>query len=80
MHKSLQALKVSATKSAKIRGHKMKPWLPIDGGAFCQCGICDQWVQVLVKPQANQIDIGGPAVAINCIKNLNKNLWQSAKI
>jgi hypothetical protein len=64
--KTLLQLKLSATKSTTFRGHDMKKWLPITGGAIRECRDCGSWVQVLTQPQANQIDIGGAAVAQTC--------------
>lgn len=32
-----------------------------------KCAKCNKWVQVIVNPQPNEINIGGPAVATNCI-------------
>ena len=32
------------------------------------CQICNSWVQINVKPLPNEIDIGGPAIVINCNK------------
>ena len=34
--------------------------------AMVHCKDCRMWVQCLDYPLPNQIDIGGPAVALNC--------------
>ena len=57
----LQRLKKDATASAKFRGHNLK-W----SGTLGTCKTCDKWVQVMVKPLPNDIEVGGTAVALNC--------------
>ncbi len=64
--KSETTLKKEAEKSAKWRGHSM-----IWEGNAGTCEHCGAWVQVLNRPQANEIEIGGSAVAVNCL-----NKWE----
>lgn len=64
-------LKKSAMESCTFRGHSMNQWItffPWWGGiaADSYCAICKADVRVETRPRANGIDIGGPAVAINC--------------
>lgn len=37
--------------------------------AIAHCKRCNQMVQVLAHPRANEIEIGGQAVALNCVGN-----------
>lgn len=64
MNKQLRKLINRATSSATYRKHKLQ-WTvgPDMATARCACGC---YVQVLTKPQPNQIDIGGDAVTLNC--------------
>lgn len=60
-------LKQQARESATWRGHDMKRFTVRDArGATSECKVCGMGVQVLVCPQANEIAIGGRAVALNC--------------
>jgi hypothetical protein len=62
-------LKKEAMDSAMWRGHSFRgAWLAHDCGYLFsrECRVCGAWVQVNLKPVANDIDIGGTAVAINC--------------
>ena len=63
-------LKKEALESTASRGHQMSKWqrwTPYNYVA--ECGNCHAEVQVLSKPAANQIDIGGEAVTLNCPVN-----------
>jgi hypothetical protein len=66
--KDIYTLKSEAAQAALWRGHVLGPWTHHrdhqDAGADCRN--CKAWVMVSVKPASNSIDIGGPAVAINC--------------
>ncbi len=57
----IETLKKRAQSSTSFRGHKMK-W----NNGLGTCKHCGAWVQLNIKPLPNDIDIGGPAVAINC--------------
>ena len=68
----LSTLKKQAQKSSKARNHKMfwsKPYFN-ESGENCEgtCSKCNAWVQIHTKPQPNQINVGGNAVAVNCTK------------
>jgi len=61
-----------AIRNARWRGHNMSPPRPLLNwnnqhvGSISDCTICGAYVQELFKPKANEIDIGGSAVALNC--------------
>jgi len=59
-------LRREALASCKIRGHKMRSLARGIDFAIWTCSVCGAGVQVLTHPQPNEIDIGGPAVALNC--------------
>lgn len=55
--------KPTRTDVSKLGGIRTaKRWYSV----IIYCKDCDMWVQCLDKPDPNQIDIGGPAVALNC--------------
>ena len=66
----LQHLRIEATKAAKWRGHKLGKWnTSYENGrsrATAECLVCHADVQCNTKPLPNEIDIGGPAVALSC--------------
>lgn len=63
---SLTKLIFSADESARWRGHSLEWEIFNDHNAIGTCHCCGAWVQCLTKPAPNQIDIGGPAVGVNC--------------
>lgn len=70
----LNRLKLEARASCITRGHTMQRFTDqkryaskAEIVAHSICNDCDEWVQVM-HPQANEIEIGGPAVALNCTK------------
>lgn len=65
-----KSLMTSARKSAKFRGHNMKPFRrhPHREAWSCSCRDCGMEMTVKAKPAPNEIDIGGEAVALNCSK------------
>ncbi len=68
MPTKLRKLKEQAIDSSKWRGHFMKPFVTYENKYyFSYCRYCDAYVQVTPKPLPNEIDIGGTAVALNCI-------------
>lgn len=77
---TLDTLKKNAIKTAKSRGHKMGGWT--DGyesrSSVCECTVCDAWVQVETEPAPNSIDIGGPAIAVNCADGI-KRIYKTFK-
>ncbi len=61
-----EILKKEARESYDFRGHKEAKWKDQNyHTAILECP-CGKYVQVNSKPQANQIDIGGDAVALDC--------------
>lgn len=74
--KNLSELRKQATKSAEFRGHTIKWHSPyhserqsLQNGECINCA-CE--IQILMNPAPNQIDIGGMAVALTCIKRKDK--------
>lgn len=65
---TLSELKTSALESTNFRGHKMAPWSDFLACSRCACKVCGMAVTVTPKPAANDIDIGGPAIALTCRK------------
>ena len=62
----LHRLQQRARKAAAKRGHYLGTWQP-GSIATCLHKGCGAWVQCIVTPLPNEIDIGGPAVAIGCV-------------
>jgi hypothetical protein len=61
-------LVAEAAEAARLRGHSLGRWEQTGGARWhSQCLRCTAWVQALGNPQPNEIDIGGPAVAIGCV-------------
>lgn len=70
---ALDSLEAEARQAAVRRGHDLSHWRedreqPARASAQASClkPDCTAWVQVQVAPPPNGIDIGGPAVALNC--------------
>lgn len=68
--KTLKSLKREAQKTTAARGHQMKWGEPYSRGRtqgqIAECRVCNAWVQIQTLPYPNEIDIGGPAVAVSC--------------
>jgi hypothetical protein len=62
----LRRLMKEAKDAATWRGHTVGRWKFGKDWAELTCKTCGAWVQVQTNPPPNGIDIGGPAVAINC--------------
>ncbi len=65
----IDRLKKEALEGCTWRGHKMGRFEKSDywpGVATSTCKICGRSVTVNTRPQPNEIDIGGDAVAVNC--------------
>jgi hypothetical protein len=66
----LLELKRSATESCALRGHAMEWSNPYHGESrsvqSAACRFCQMEVHISTRPDANGIDIGGEAVALNC--------------
>jgi len=61
-----ERLRVEASERAIWRGHDLY-WYNMDlNRAHGQCRNCEAWVTVNTEPLPNGINIGGPAVAIDC--------------
>lgn len=62
----LRELQQEALKSTRFRGHKIHwDWFT----STCMlghCKNCGKEVMVNTRPEPNEIDIGGEAVALNC--------------
>jgi hypothetical protein len=59
-----------ARGSAELRWHKLNKFKKTSNHTWlAACKHCAMWVQVDTNPPANGIDIGGPAVALNCEAN-----------
>jgi hypothetical protein len=67
---NVKRLKGEAMESAEWRGHTMEAWvmLALPGRIVhdAKCQVCGAWVRVDPAPPPNGIDVGGPAVAVNC--------------
>lgn len=65
-YEQLMALIDEADASAAGRGHTLS-WLMVDTGwSRGKCTRCAREVDVKLNPAANDIAIGGSAVALNC--------------
>lgn len=65
---SMRTLKTSALESCLHRGHDMgrfRSYGPYN--AVAECRVCGMDVQCLTRPQPNQIDVAGAAVALECV-------------
>jgi len=66
--KRLITLKRQAENAAKWRHHALKPWTDTSfNSSYTECRLCGASISVKTKPQANDIDIGGSAVAVGCV-------------
>lgn len=66
--RKIERLKKEAMESCKFRGHKMSRFITVieNERAYAVCKVCHKVVCVDAKPVANDIDMGGEAVAIEC--------------
>ena len=64
----IERLKKEALKSCEFRGHKMSKFITVNENerAYAFCMVCYKMVCVDTNPVANNIDIGGEAVALSC--------------
>ena len=69
--RSLQSLKREASQAARFRGHKLGPWEDHPRASIAECRVCSKEVVVTPRPMPNEIDIGGPAVAVGCSNRNN---------
>lgn len=63
---TLATLKRKASLAATARGHQLNRWTTTKTYALTVCRRCGLPVAVNTQPKPNEIDIGGPVVAINC--------------
>jgi hypothetical protein len=71
MAASLTTLQARAATLAQRQGHTMSEWFPSEmreGRAFARCltKTCIAELVVTAKPAANEVDILGTAVALEC--------------
>ena len=68
MQKILEMIK-EANEACEWRGHEMGGFVAISPYiAISHCKWCNKQVAVNTNPLPNEINIGGEAVALNCIK------------
>jgi hypothetical protein len=68
-------LMAEAKQSAIYRGHNVKNWDILGGDCYSLvCKDCNMEVMVKEHPLPNEIEIGGEAVALNCVKPAKKKL------
>lgn len=65
-------LKYQATQSARFRKHRLGEFADNRRdnrvvSAIAECQNCTGYVQVIVSPAPNEIEVGGPVVATNCV-------------
>jgi hypothetical protein len=64
---SLRTLKALARQSATLHGHTLTRFYASDTRYhFAQCSQCNQGVRVTLTPRANEAQIAGEAVVLNC--------------
>ena len=70
--RKIERLRKEALESCEWRGHQMRKferaqkWLRGSQNGLSMCQTCGAWVVINANPAANDIDIGGPAVALIC--------------
>lgn len=66
-------LKLTTIKLCKKRKHTLTAFTPsIDNHSHtAYCHGCDGTVTVTLDPRPNEIDIGGPLVAVDCARNFD---------
>lgn len=69
--RSLETLRRDAATACKARGHSMRWSKPFEKSTRGQaqqgdCRLCGAWVQVQNYCSANEIEVGGPAVGLEC--------------
>ena len=66
----LDELKLQAEESSNWREHELGQWLEHSWNPrkfYCHCIKCNMQVIVTLNPLPNEIDIGGEAIALNCV-------------
>lgn len=65
--RKIERLKRDAREAAVLRRHRLGRFFHYTPeNAVTSCITCSAQIQVLSSPAPNQIDIGGPALALNC--------------
>jgi hypothetical protein len=68
--KGMSKLKHEAEEAAKFRGHKLGKWSKFVqhhmSDATATCKKCKAWVIVNTKPKDDEVEMSGPAIAVNC--------------
>ena len=65
--RTIDRLRLEARAAATWRGHEMSHFKTLSPALKrSHCVKCGKEVDVTSSPAINEIDIGGPAVAINC--------------
>jgi hypothetical protein len=60
---------------ALSRGHNVKNWDVLGGDCYSlECKDCKMQVMVKEHPLPNEVQLGGEAIAVNCVKPEKKKL------
>jgi hypothetical protein len=66
-------LMAEAKETAIYRGHNVKYWNVLGGDCYSlECKDCKMSVMVKENPLPNEINVGGEAVALNCVKTVKE--------
>jgi len=66
---SILGLMEETKNTVLSRGHDVKNWLVLGGDCYSlECKDCKMSVMVKENPLPNEINVGGEAVALNCVK------------
>ena len=81
----LEQLRVEARDACRCRGHDMRRWKTVksmSGKVFkhSTCRKCGAWADVTATPDPNDIEIGGLAVATNCLGSKEALLAEENKV
>lgn len=64
--RKMDRLQRVATETAKARGHTLSAFVGDRDSAYAACVTCTSGVTLNTRPAANEIDMGGCALALNC--------------
>ena len=72
--RKLDRLIREARTACTARDHLMNRFVHAPSGerAYSECADCGKWVRVDTQPLPNDIEIGGPAVALDCERPMRK--------
>ena len=66
---SILSLMEETKNTVLSRGHNVKYWNVLGGDCYSlECKDCKMSVMVKENPLPNEINVGGEAVALNCVK------------